>query len=728
MSSTAIPRIMTSTPVSTPESSSDQFELALSSALDVIARCIGSNEKLVKDCEEYKAAGVSSPYLLRIIGRIQEDTQAVVNLKQKISQLNSSIKSGNLLQMRQEFEKMMRSVENISTEKMKMFSEVLCLTETSNVKKRFLETEKELNEMDETQLPDAKTKHLAKLLIERNKKMVRCLDYFNVLLPKLLSEQDTRFLNIMPRSPLFNQSQSTKKLYILGESLQQRLPEGQRASLIGKVIIEDESRSRQKSRSENSQQQEHRRLLSGFLEDDMGNLEEVRLQLIEPLGDLMNFSDTSIGANRTLTAKVEINGQINEKSLPVVEVDLSEDQLSEEAAKVIVIVENKETGNQQPVEMTLVQTSPGAQVHGRIVQLQHAVKPSKSNRALHQSFTEKRIAPAYNPNATQIYEGRFERPDKSQLVRNPEQSTVDYLLSKNTSPRTQKEAVELLEYISEPEFDLSDDQQENRVESRDDEQLEDISEPNFDDTLAEILASIDEQQQDQSEQLVNISKPFYEDSNELINTSEPKLMELIEQLENVSEPKFQETIQSFIESLTEHELERSAEELLVNITEPNFSFLEDSQGSRNASRGQNKLRASGPPSKSAKAVFKKIQRIVHTLAALGSKAISAEAQKQRAPSIRLDQTHLTPDDIQENHELIENISDISFYDSYVSPDSRQTSRQAPISRNNLGNRSLSVPKRDVLIEGVNLPPARLSPNRTIGSIMDRANITLTPEK
>lgn len=543
-----IPKIMTSTPVSTPESSSDQFERALSSALDVIARCITSSEKLVKECENYKTAGAgASPFFLNIIKRIQDDTQAVVSLKKKFSQLNRSIKSGNLQQMREEFDRMMKSVDNISTEKIKMFSEVLCVTETANVKKRFLKTEKELTEMDETQLPDEKTKNFANMLIERNKKLIRCLDYFNILLPKLpTGPQSQQFLNVMPRGPAFDQSQLAKKLYILGESLQQRLPDEKRASLIGKVLIEDESGSSQKpSRIEDTQQQV-RRLLSGFLEDSAGNLEEVRLQLTEPHGDLMNFSDTSVGVNRTLTARVEIAGKRMEKSLPVVEVELSEDQPSETSAKLIAIVENRETGHQQPVEMSLVPTSPETQIHGKIVELQQAVKSTKSRRALHQSLTEKTRTPRYNPNTTQIFEGRFKRqPNRAELVERFQQSAANYFLAKMNDSSAQGTAAEQLEYISEPAFD---------------------------DTLTEVLASLNEQRDEQiaEEQLANISQPDLDVSDE--------------QIGNISQPMLDDLMESFLTSIRDRSLEHSAEEFLANIQEPDFNVLEDSPVRLNVSR------------------------------------------------------------------------------------------------------------------------------------------------
>ena len=185
--SITLPRHMTSTPIRSPESRSDQFEATLKSALDLIMSCIANSDDLVKTCDQYQKdeGNEMSAGFKKIFERVTEDAKMIVKLKAKFIKVNESVKSGDLESIKKEFDSMINSIENISSEKLKMFSDLLCLTETSNVRKRFAESEKELNSMDPNLFPDEKTRKFGKLLAERNKKVISCLDYFYALLPKL---------------------------------------------------------------------------------------------------------------------------------------------------------------------------------------------------------------------------------------------------------------------------------------------------------------------------------------------------------------------------------------------------------------------------------------------------------------------------------------------------------------------------------------------------------------
>ena len=221
--------------------------------------------------------------------------------------------------------------------------------------------------------------------------------------------------NIMPGcGSLNNCRKPPKKLFILGENLQQKMFHFQGSEkLIGNVLIEDESGNCQSScRAKCDQNQEYRHVLYGFLEEDNGSLEKVRLELTEPIGDLINFSNSSSGFNRSLTARIEIDGKSLEEYLPVVEIDLLNENSSPEAAKVIAIVENNLTGRPQKVEVALVPTSTDKQIHGKILEIQSATsRPPTTHETPKQSN--------YNLNTTFNYEQRLNTSKPLDLLSTP---------------------------------------------------------------------------------------------------------------------------------------------------------------------------------------------------------------------------------------------------------------------------------------------------------------------
>jgi hypothetical protein len=414
-------KLKTSTPVGTSHLTA---ETSTKTALEVIENCVKNGQDLLKACAKVKDDGsVKSAALKQMIDRVQEDTKAIVKLKEKFVKLHESVRDGIQESIKQDFVEIING--EISKEKLQLFSDLLCLTETSNVKKKFQESERELKKIDKNSLPDENTKKFADMLVTRNQKIIECLEYVYKSLPKLLAVKggdDDRFLEVLSVS---NRTKAPKKLYILGENLT-RPPQEHEFSFMGNITIEGGAGDLQPSRFMSHVQPQYRIILSGYLEDDEGNLEEVALKLMKPVGDLMNFTEVGV---HNLTAKIELDGQVIDQLLPVIEIDVFDGQKpTEEAAKVIAIVENERTGMNQEVEVALVPTSPQQTVHGRIVGLQSA----GGRQVLHDSLRVPRRQQRYNPDVTNIYENRFKK-----LTRNL-----------NTPNRSEN-----LDDISEPSFD-----------------------------------------------------------------------------------------------------------------------------------------------------------------------------------------------------------------------------------------------------------------------------------
>lgn len=367
---------LSSTPIASPECSLEKIGSVAQTALDIIGKCVENGEDVERFYNDSKTAGAGqSPAIQEIINRTREDTKAMIQLKSKIKQLNESVRSGNRNAIKNDIENMISSLEKLSAEKIQMVSDVLCLTETSKVRKKLEATDKIYDTIDLKTLHD-KTRLFVKLLRSRNQKVIVCIGEVYNTLKNLLSDKRVVLPAGEPIQSPMNRSQTPKKLYILGENLQQRLDDQYWATLIGNVVIEDlNNSSRSPPRLRNDQQNlEYRHTLSGFLEDDAGNMERVALELSEAVGDFMNFSDDSFESPKKLTARVHLNGQDLEESFPVIEIDLRDEavNISKEAARVIAIVQNDRTGRTEPVELALVPTSPEKRIHGKILELMSA--------------------------------------------------------------------------------------------------------------------------------------------------------------------------------------------------------------------------------------------------------------------------------------------------------------------------------------------------------------------
>lgn len=358
----------TSTPISSAENSTDQFDIAVQSALTVIDGCIANSQNVTKFCRDYQrqVGGRISPRLQSIIGWTLNNTKEITKLKRKIVMGKILLNSPTNQIIKREFNNMMNNLSSMSTSALDVFNDLLCLKETTEVRSRIANDVRELSALDPN-LQDEKTRKFMQLLADRNKKVISCLDYFYSLLPKIPEGMNDQQCSTAPRCS-FSTIESPKKLYVLGENIHQKLLDlGGQEELVGIVTIADEAEQRRVSISQYDSL--HRHLLSGFLVDDNGSIEEVRLELEEPIGDLIDFSET---VYRSLKAHVEMNGTPLEQPLPIVEIDVVE-EFSPSKAKVIAIVENVETGRPHEVEVSLVPTTAtGKQVHGKILEIHSA--------------------------------------------------------------------------------------------------------------------------------------------------------------------------------------------------------------------------------------------------------------------------------------------------------------------------------------------------------------------
>lgn len=123
---------------SSTEDFPDQFEYSLKSALNVIISSISNSEDLLKFCESYqrKEGNQMLPGIKQYIQRTVDETQAILKLKEKITKVKVSLGVRDEKETKRDFEdvkrdfnNMISKTEGISREKLKMFSDLLSLTE-----------------------------------------------------------------------------------------------------------------------------------------------------------------------------------------------------------------------------------------------------------------------------------------------------------------------------------------------------------------------------------------------------------------------------------------------------------------------------------------------------------------------------------------------------------------------------------------------------------------------
>lgn len=318
--------------------------------LNCIQNCVSINSSLVALCNSTEQVRGPLEYLMR---QVNNDTHALKRLRRRILSLKAAMNE-DVEALRDTLDDMIQNLESISRDKVQLITNVLCLNEASKVQKNCELTYRTAKELIKNQSLNKQSRKIAEMIERRNEKLISCLNHFNDLMPK--------FCEKTQNSTTMNQ----RSLIILGDNIQQRLPEINTNDLIGSVTIEDETATRSSYRTVNMNHS-MRQWLSGFLVDENENIQEVLLELTSPGEENINDS------GRNLTARVQISGEMNE-SLPLYEIDSFEDDLSDNS-KIIAIVANPSTGQQKSVEVSLVPTSPQNKIHGQILELQ--LKPEK---------------------------------------------------------------------------------------------------------------------------------------------------------------------------------------------------------------------------------------------------------------------------------------------------------------------------------------------------------------
>jgi hypothetical protein len=193
----------------------NQMKTTLDTALQVIDSCIKNGEEMLKSC----ALIEKSPPLNAVVKRIHEDTNAMVEMKEKILKLNRSVALGNQKTVKKDLQNMIEGMKNLSAEKIRMMSDVvskvLCLTETSRVKKSFEANDKELLSMDQNLFPDAKLKQFTRTLRGRNSTVIKSLGQTESMLQELLQEMGMK----IPATPQPSGSNKTQKLKTMTDLL-----------------------------------------------------------------------------------------------------------------------------------------------------------------------------------------------------------------------------------------------------------------------------------------------------------------------------------------------------------------------------------------------------------------------------------------------------------------------------------------------------------------------------
>lgn len=362
--------------------SAEQLETVVKTALDVISNCIKSSEYLKQLCGKLKGLKIEvTPPMKKIIDRLNDDTEAIKKLKEKIASIKEGFTNKNFKSLKKDLKAMVDNIETISMEKAQLVSEILCQSEASKIIKSFEKSANEATDINQHLMPDTQTKIFIETVIDRNRKIIECLELLYKLIPNYIRDEKENILNLPSTSkealnnekvPSRSKETSSKnriptQLLILEKKLP--IDRDVTLSLIGNIEIEDgaaatNASNRTSSLSESARKEEQRRLLSGYLLDDTGVIDEVVLELQEPKGDLMNFSENISASQRNLTARGEINGRVMNQPLPVFEVDISENIQTPRGAKVIAVVES-EAGRAQQVGVLLPSTTPGRSIHGR---------------------------------------------------------------------------------------------------------------------------------------------------------------------------------------------------------------------------------------------------------------------------------------------------------------------------------------------------------------------------
>jgi hypothetical protein len=257
-------------------------------------------------------------------------------------------------------------MDSISSENVNQVVEALMRSKTSKAIRKFEDFENLVKNFK----GDNVTKDFVHVLIDRNQKIVRCLNHVIHLLPIPPTIDCSQGI---PSSP-----KSKRRLFILSDDLQKTVasPNMSHMSKVGTITIQSDGAAAQTSSVTFGSQTvtHHRRFVNGILQDDVSSM-EVMLELKEPASDSINFIDFSSTMNR-LSASLAMNGEELEN------IEVYEISITETPNNVIAVVENERTGEHEEVSVQIVPTEPNNDCHGRIVE----IKPAEEDQGTKTNF------------------------------------------------------------------------------------------------------------------------------------------------------------------------------------------------------------------------------------------------------------------------------------------------------------------------------------------------------
>lgn len=320
---------------------------SIRNALDILNSCIENGKDVLKFCNETPETIRSNPKISQFISKINEETNSIERLKKKISDLIET-RSQDFTKCKTDLISMVSSMDSLSVDDFNYITKAVANSKISKVKRKIEENEKSVKNFQ----GDDVSKNFLKILIERNQKIVNCLNHVSKLLSKTSFDDTDATIN--------------RQLFIYGEDLQRTMVDrSQNKQRIGSVTIQGGGEGFQSSTINTTT---NRQSFRGFLKENSGNVTEVILELKQQLGhDITTQSITNQVPK--LSATLAIEGEI-EQNVEVFEVTVNDIPPEQVGPTVIAVIQNENTGNIEQVPMQMLPLTPRPDVHGQILQLQ----------------------------------------------------------------------------------------------------------------------------------------------------------------------------------------------------------------------------------------------------------------------------------------------------------------------------------------------------------------------
>lgn len=326
----------------------------LKCVLDLLQNCIHNGHEVKKLCDGTPETLKSNELIRQFVEKINEETKALEKMKKKIFSMMDSNTQKDYDKLKDELQNMINSMDSISNENVNQVIEALMRSKTSKTMRKFADWENLVKDFK----GDNVTKEFVNVLIDRNQKIIKCLNRVIDKLPILATANCNN--EALPPTPKRN-----RKLFILSDDLQKTiaLPDRRQMSKIGTVTIHsDGSAAQATSVSFEGQTLMPRRNISGFLLDDVSGIEvhlELREDFSSSTSDLIDLSSTT----SKLEASLKLEGE------PLENIEIFEISILDIPNEVIAVVENDQTGEREEVAVQIVAAEPNNEVHGRIVEI-----------------------------------------------------------------------------------------------------------------------------------------------------------------------------------------------------------------------------------------------------------------------------------------------------------------------------------------------------------------------